>query len=62
MYGPNTINFNSPPISYYDLDLNPNVKALINLPTQATLYFTNNGDNVFKFIRKIYIRMWWFYS
>lgn len=41
----NTINFNSPPISYYDLDLNPNVQALNNLPTQATLYFTNNGDN-----------------
>ena len=42
----NTINFNNPPISYYDLDLNPNVKELVNLPTQATLYFTNNGDNV----------------
>jgi hypothetical protein len=42
----NTINFNSPPISYYDLDLNPNVQALNNLPTQATLYFTNNGNNV----------------
>ena len=42
----NTINFNSPPVSYYDLDLNPNVKELVNLPTQATLYFTNNGNNV----------------
>lgn len=42
----NTINFNNPPNSNYFLDLNPNVKSLVNLSSRATLYLTNNGDNI----------------
>lgn len=42
----NTINFIGHPNSDYEFNLNPNVKALENLPTQATIGITNNGDNV----------------
>lgn len=43
-----TINFNGMSInSTYTLNLNPNVQSLINLPNSCSLYFTNNGNNIY---------------
>lgn len=45
-----TINFNGMSNnSTYTLNLNENVKSLINMPNNCTLYFTNNGDNTYTF-------------